>query len=157
MSQRKHLYLGKGGELYVMSEFLARGWNVTMPQVDVGDDIFVVEDNQGIFQRVQVKTGQARIKAEGYSVQFKLSLKALQTSVGENLHFVFVTRKLEEWADILIIRRKVLADFYENYRTSFSSNQDLILYFSFKDKNITCSGMDFTPFLKNFSDFPIVI
>ena len=54
MNQRKHLYLGKGGELYVMSEFLARGWNVAMPQVDVGDDIFVVEDNQGIFQRVQV-------------------------------------------------------------------------------------------------------
>ena len=50
----KSLYLGKAGERYVMSEFLARGWNVAMPDVDIGDDIFVVGDNLGIFQRIQV-------------------------------------------------------------------------------------------------------
>ena len=126
-----------------------------MPQVDVGDDIFVVEDNQGIFRRVQVKTGQARIKADGYSVQFKLSVKAIQTIIGENLHFVFVTRKLEEWTDILIIRRNVLADFYEKHRST--SKENFLMNFTFKDKKIACSGVDFMPFLKDFSDFPIVI
>jgi hypothetical protein len=38
-----------------MSEFLMRGWNVAVPEVDIGDDIFVVRDENGEFVRVQVK------------------------------------------------------------------------------------------------------
>ena len=30
-----------------MAELLLRGWNTTIPEVDVGDDIFVVRDNDG--------------------------------------------------------------------------------------------------------------
>jgi hypothetical protein len=59
MSKKYNLYLGKAGQLVTMSEFLARGWNVATPEVDVGDDLFVVEDKKGIFSRVQVKTAQA--------------------------------------------------------------------------------------------------
>ena len=108
----KSLYLGKAGERYVMSEFLARGWNVAMPDVDIGDDIFVVGDNLGIFQRIQVKTAQATIRENSYSVQFNLSVKSLQASVGENLHFIFAVRKDNLWTDLLVIRRKLLQDFY---------------------------------------------
>jgi hypothetical protein len=43
----EHLYFGKAGHLFVMSEFLLRGWNVAIPEVDVGDDIFVVKDFNG--------------------------------------------------------------------------------------------------------------
>jgi hypothetical protein len=32
-------YIGKSGQLAAMSEFLWRGWNVAMPEVDEGDDI----------------------------------------------------------------------------------------------------------------------
>ena len=39
MKKNYHLYLGKAGHLTVMSEFLTRGWNVAIPEVDVGDDI----------------------------------------------------------------------------------------------------------------------
>ena len=28
-----------------MSEFLTRGWNVAIPEVDIGDNIFVVQDD----------------------------------------------------------------------------------------------------------------
>ena len=31
MSKTFNLYLGKGGEFSVVSEFLARGWNVALP------------------------------------------------------------------------------------------------------------------------------
>ena len=48
----KSLYLGKASERYVMSALLARGWNIAMPDVDIGDDIFVVGDNLGIFQKI---------------------------------------------------------------------------------------------------------
>ena len=59
MSKKFNLYVGKAGQLYVMSEFLMRGWNVAMPEVDTGDDIFVVEDENDTFYRVQVKTAQS--------------------------------------------------------------------------------------------------
>jgi len=39
MSKKGNLYLGKAGQLVVMSEFLVRGWNVAVPEVDIGDDI----------------------------------------------------------------------------------------------------------------------
>jgi hypothetical protein len=56
MKKNYHLYLGKAGHLTVMSEFLTCGWNVAIPEVDVGDDIFVVQDDNGTLRRVQVKT-----------------------------------------------------------------------------------------------------
>ena len=55
MSQRSNLYLGRAGEFVVMSHFLMRGWNVAVPEVDIGDDIFVIEDAKGISLRIQVK------------------------------------------------------------------------------------------------------
>lgn len=45
MSKKYNLYLGKAGQLAAMASFLVRGWNVATPEVDVGDDLFVVEDN----------------------------------------------------------------------------------------------------------------
>ena len=35
-----------------MAEFLLRGWNVAIPEVDTGDDIFVVQDENGTLRRV---------------------------------------------------------------------------------------------------------
>ena len=46
MSKKFNLYLGKAGQLAAMSYFLMRGWNVATPEVDVGDDLFVVEDKK---------------------------------------------------------------------------------------------------------------
>ena len=34
-------YVGKAGQLAVMAEYLMRGYNVAMPEVDEGDDVFV--------------------------------------------------------------------------------------------------------------------
>ncbi|NEQ67117.1 MAG: hypothetical protein F6K21_16740 [Symploca sp. SIO2D2] len=39
MAKRANLYLAQAGQAVVMAEFLARGWNVAVPQVDVGDDL----------------------------------------------------------------------------------------------------------------------
>ena len=36
----------------VMSEFLDRGYNVAVPEVDIGDDIFVVHDGSGVYRRI---------------------------------------------------------------------------------------------------------
>lgn len=46
MSEKFNLYLGRAGQLAVMSEFLTRGWNVAIPEVDIDDDIFIFKNNQ---------------------------------------------------------------------------------------------------------------
>ena len=51
MSKKFNQYLGKAGHLTVMSEFLMLGWNVAIPEVDIGDDIFVVQDENGTLRR----------------------------------------------------------------------------------------------------------
>jgi len=56
VTKKFNQYLGKAGHLYIMSEILMLGWNVAIPEVDIGDDIFVVQDDNGTLRRVQVKT-----------------------------------------------------------------------------------------------------
>ncbi|WP_353259823.1 group I intron-associated PD-(D/E)XK endonuclease, partial [Prochlorothrix hollandica] len=77
MAQRYNLYLGQAGQAAVMAEFLVRGWNVAVPQVDVGDDLFIIRDNNGQFLRVQVKTASGQERSYGYSGQFRLPLPKL--------------------------------------------------------------------------------
>ena len=76
-----------------MSEFLARGWNTCTPDVDVGDDVLVLEDSNGQFKRVQVKTASTVPLKNGYSVQFNVPLKQLSARVTPELHYVFSRRK----------------------------------------------------------------
>ena len=80
MSKRGHLYTGRAGHLAVMAELLLRGWNTAIPEVDVGDDIFVVRDSDGNMHRVQVKTAVAKTLKSGHSAHFNLSLSQLSSS-----------------------------------------------------------------------------
>lgn len=50
MASRRDLYVGRAGQLAVMAELLLRGYNVAIPEVDVGDDVFVVRDRDGDLQ-----------------------------------------------------------------------------------------------------------
>lgn len=36
---RQHLYTGKSGQLVVMAELVSRGYNVAVPEVDIGDEL----------------------------------------------------------------------------------------------------------------------
>ncbi len=60
-------FFGRSGQLAVMSEFLHRRINVAIPEVDVGDDVFVVKGSDDTVTRVQVKGATAREQASGYS------------------------------------------------------------------------------------------
>ena len=51
--------------MYAMSEFLILGWNVAKPEVDIGDDIFVVQDDTGTLRRVQVVTATSSDRKGG--------------------------------------------------------------------------------------------
>ena len=75
MSRKQSLYVGRAGQMAVMAELLWRGLNVAFPEVDVGDDVFVVKDETGELWRVQVKTATAGPLPDGYSAQFSISLE----------------------------------------------------------------------------------
>ena len=61
-----------------MSEFLIRGWNVVVPEVDIGNDIFAVRDSNGDYHRIQVKTAVAKERKNGLSIQFNLPIAQLE-------------------------------------------------------------------------------
>jgi hypothetical protein len=97
MSKKFNQYLGKARHLAVMSEFLIRGWNVAIPEVDIGDDIFVVQDDSGTLRRVQVKTSVATARQNGCSAQFTISESNLRNVTSILVHYVFVVRKDDKW------------------------------------------------------------
>ncbi len=151
----EHLYFGKAGHLFVMSEFLLRGWNVAIPEVDVGDDIFVVKDFNGELVRVQVKTSKAiYLKNGGYTAQFKLSLKQLRDSIKE-VSYVFVVRETNNWNLPLIIDQQILLELYENHSLGSEYKDNLILRLNFKQGKVTNKQIDLTEYQNNFEDFII--
>lgn len=157
MSKKYNLYLGKAGQLAVMSYFLVRGWNVATPEVDVGDDLFVIEDKKGIFYRVQVKTSQAVEQKNGhYSVRFNLPLAQLRAGIAPEIYYVFVVCRNNEWVEKIIISRERLFEYYEMNNIGSIYKENLILYFAFRDGKIFCSNVDMTEFKNNFDNFPTI-
>ena len=109
MSKKNNLYLGKAGQLVSMSYFLLLGWNVAVPEVDVGDDIFVVDDKKGVFYRVQVKTSQAVERKDGnYSTRFTLPFAQLAADITPEIYYVFIVCRNNECQ----IRLLLLASFF---------------------------------------------
>ena len=151
------MYLGKSGQFAIMSEFLARGWNTCTPDVDVGDDVLVLEDRQGQFKRVQVKTATAIQRNNGYSVQFNIPIKQLRLPISPEIHYVFMVRHKNKWANTLIIKREILFGMFQSSQIGTIVKENLILYVSFQDKKIECSKVDFAPFIDDFSEFPEIL
>jgi hypothetical protein len=104
MEKRSHL--GMAGHYAAMSEFLYRGYNVAVPAVDIGDDVYVVEDQAGTMWRLQVKTSDAPETRVG---TYKLSRRQLREIKANELFFMFMLRWADRWRFILI-RRDKLAD-----------------------------------------------
>lgn len=71
-----------------MSEFLMPGWNVSIPEVDIGNDIFVVQDDNGTLRRVQVKTSVSTSRKSTYSAQFSISVKNLRNRTYIPVHYI---------------------------------------------------------------------
>ena len=157
MSKKYNLYLGKAGQFFIMSEFLARGWNTCTPDVDVGDDVLVLEDRAGQFKRVQVKTATAIERTNGYSAQFSIPIQQLELPISPEIHYVLMVRHNQKWVNTLIINRSYLYRLYSTSPNSKVPKKNWTLYVSFQDKEITCSGINFLPFIDNFSEFPVIV
>lgn len=156
MKKNYHLYLGKAGHLMVMSEFLIRSWNVAIPEVDIGDDIFVVQDDNGTLRRVQVKTATSTARQSSFSGQFNVPLMQLKNIANIPVHFVFIVRHNDYWEKPIIIRQDYLLDHLENNNIGTTHDGNLNLYFSYSNNKVECSGVDFSKYISDFSDFPLI-
>lgn len=157
MKKNYHLYLGKAGHLTVMSEFLTRGWNVAIPEVDIGDDIFVVQDDNGTLRRVQVKTSASTTRQNSFSGQFAIPLHQLRNISNIPVHYVFILRHHNQWTKPVIIRQDYLLDLFQTKNMGSVYEEKLNLYFAFKESNrVDCSGIDLSQFICDFSDFPLI-
>lgn len=115
-TKKYNQYKGKSGHLFVMSELLWRGWNVGIPEVDVGDDVFVVHDEKGDLLRVQVKTTDAifyKNKSRGFYSDFTIPRKQLKKPKRNEPIFALVVRKQNYFSDVILIDRIKLEELYD--------------------------------------------
>jgi hypothetical protein len=130
MTNKFNQYIGKAGHLAVMSEFLMRGWNVATPEVDIGDDIFVVKDEDGTLRKIQVKTSSKTERQTSFSGQFLIPIKQLKNISSILIHYVFIVRFEDSWSKPIIIRQDYLLDLFENGKIGTEHDGNLNLYFS---------------------------
>jgi hypothetical protein len=147
-------YVGKAGQLAVMAEFLLRGYNVAMPEVDTGDDIFVVEDRSGQLWRIQVKTAIGKRRGYGYSGQFTVALRQLRNLKQPDLIYVIALRKGDQW-EFLIIPRDPLWDEHRDNAIGSVIRGNMILTLRFRAQDVLCSGQDFQRYRNNWQLWPL--
>lgn len=158
MSEHKQLYLGKAGQAAVMSEFLVRGYNVATPEVDTGDDLFVVHDERGDLWRIQVKSTSAipYNTSEWYASQFLIPVRQLNKETRPDLIYVFCVRHEKKgWAEFIVIPRKKLYDLRETKENFGSPNGqgNLKLYMAFSENDLICSRQSLQGY-RNWNLFP---
>lgn len=149
------LHIGKAGQLAVMSELLLRGYNVAMPEVDIGDDILVVEDRRDRLWRVQVKTATAVRRDYGYSGQFLIPLPQLMSRSDVNLFYVLALR-IDPFWEFLVLSRAQLRREHRAYQVGSRIGPNLRLYTAFQAVGVACSGRNFQPYRGNWEQWPIL-
>jgi hypothetical protein len=154
MSKRNNLYVGRAGQMAVMAEFLWRGWNVALPEVDVGDDVLVVKDDSGDLWRVQVKTATAQPQRDGYSAQFSLSLRQLKAPRTPDLVYVFAIRSPTGWEPFVIIDRDTLRMEHELYDVGSASGGNVVFRMVVSGSSLSCSRRDFELYRNAWARWP---
>lgn len=148
-------HVGKAGQLAVMAEFLLRGYNVAMPEVDVGDDIFVVHDLEGRLWRIQVKTAIGRRRGYGYSGKFAVSRGQLETEKFPDLFYVFALRAGRQW-EFLPIKRRELFDLQRTRPIAAQSGNNLIFNLRFTPTALFCGPIDLQPYRGDWNEWPVI-
>lgn len=156
MSRKQNLYVGRAGQMAVMAEFLWRGLNVAFPEVDIGEDVFVVKDDSGELWRIQVKTATAGLLQGGHFAQFNISLGQLESPRTPDLIYIFAIRSSTGWEPFIIIDRETLWNESQANGVGSVSHGSLILRFSIQDSKLRCASRDFMPYRNDWSRWPVI-
>ncbi len=140
-----------------MAECLMRGFNVAIPEVDIGDDLFVVNDQSGNYRRIQVKTITAIQRSAGYSAQFQVPLPQLQQIFVPDLIYVFATRFPTGWGPFLVIPRDTLLALHQTKgvgaKTKAGARVQLYVTFG-ADGSVRCGPQSLAAFVNQFDGLP---
>ncbi len=151
-------YIGKSGQFAVMAELTYRGYNVAMPEIDKGDDIFVVNDASGAMWRVQVKTATGTEQRSSTRYQFRVRQAQIDLAQQPELHFAFVMRKGGRWR-IAVISRDVLRNYVRtsNMGTAAGDYRQLYFVLDHASGGIKCSNTDLTIHKGDWNHWPKLI
>jgi hypothetical protein len=139
-----------------MAELLLRGWNVALPEVDIGEDVFVIKDDTGDLSRVQVKTGTAKAQRDGYSAQFSVSLRQLRRPRTPDLVYIFAVRHGDRWEPFVVIDRSALREEHELYGAGSSNDESVVFRVVLSGPSLSCSGRDFRAYRDAWSRWPFL-
>ena len=143
-------HTGKAGQLAAMAEFLLAGYNVAIPEVDTGDDVYVVHDLMGRFWRVQVKTGTAERMQYGHRAQFWIPLAQLHRRILPAFIYVLALRRgVGDW-EFVVIPRHDLRREHRAHDLGSVREDDLRLYLAFHEADVVCSGRSLQRYRNNF-------
>lgn len=157
MSKKANLYVGRAGQMAVISEFLIRGWNVAVPEVDIGDDLLVIKDENMDVSRIQVKTASASKVKNGYSARYSVRFLQLAEPITPDITYIFVNRLNSHWKSFLVIPREVLYEEHDAYSVgSLTKAGQVSFYFRYFNETVTCSNRDFSTYLNNWSTWPLI-
>jgi hypothetical protein len=148
-------FVGKAGQLAVMAEFLLRGYNVAMPEVDVGDDVFVVNDRAERLWRIQVKTAVGMQRRYGWSGRFLVPLEQLLTDTATPLHYVLVLRRENTWEFVPIARERLDSE-RRHHGVGSRAGDSLLLYLAYRQTGLVCSQRDWQNYRNNWDEWPLI-
>jgi hypothetical protein len=156
MAKEEHarLYFGRSGQLAVMSELLYRRRNTAIPEVDVGDDVFVVRDEEDKVTRVQVKAANANPQHGGYFAQFNVPLLQLKNPKPPLFVYIFPVRWEGRWADFIIIHRSTLNRLRVKHKIGSLSQGNLVLRLAFTATDVWNKSVSFQPFRNAWDPWP---
>lgn len=145
------LYIGKAGHLAFMGELCLRGYNVSMPEIDKGDDIFVVNDATGAMWRLQAKTSIGVRQKKSRRYQFRLRTDQIIIAQTPELHYAFVMRKSRGW-HFLIMDRAVLRNYVvnQNMGTKARAYRHFTMVMH-DDGRCVCSGINLTNHINDWN------
>ena len=109
-------YIGKAGQLAVMAELALRGYNVAIPEIDIGDDIFVLNDRTKAATRIQVKTATAgrHSAPPRFKCSYRVKIAQVKSQSMADHYSAFVGRCGATWAFPVIPTADLACFLFEN-------------------------------------------
>lgn len=154
-------HTGKAGQFAVMAELAGRGYNVAIPEIDKGDDVFVLNDTTGHLFRLQIKTatGRHQTRADAYRCQFSVELGHVNDPAVGGSHYILVGRCSNRWR-FLIIDRVVLADLIRRGLGTENRGTQMVNVLFFRNHQARTSSLpsavDLSAYDNNWDAFPLL-
>ncbi len=154
----KNAYMGRSAHLAVMSKLAVLGYNVTVPEVDVGTDVLAFLDTKPDVTAVQVKsTACDHLKAPG-AFSGKIDVPLSQLTVGGELYYVFVFGLNGDWVEYIIIARDKLNELRVKHGIGTlypkGKKEHLKFTFSFGEAGVTCGVVPFNDYRNSWNKLP---